>query len=181
MDKAAVKDPDKVAAELCSAVAYLHSRQIVHRDIKPSNILITHNGESVKLIDFGLSDSDAHSRLKDPAGSRYYAAPEVLHGAKGDASSDIYSLGVVLSELSDARRFQKVARKCMAADPQKRYSSAEQVRRSLAGRISGWFWLLAAICIIAAGALLLYYSESSRSVDDIFLEATEMVREVSGN
>ena len=43
----------KIAGELCDAVAYLHSRQVIHRDIKPSNILITHNGDNVKLIDFG--------------------------------------------------------------------------------------------------------------------------------
>lgn len=55
--------PDKhkrlrVMMQLLDAVEYLHARQLVHHDLKPGNILITHNGENLKLIDFGLSDTD---------------------------------------------------------------------------------------------------------------------------
>lgn len=48
----------RVLIQLLDAVEYLHARQLVHHDLKPGNILITRNGENVKLIDFGLSDSD---------------------------------------------------------------------------------------------------------------------------
>jgi len=55
--------PDKhkrlrVMMQLLDAIEYLHARQLVHHDLKPGNILITHNGENLKLIDFGLSDTD---------------------------------------------------------------------------------------------------------------------------
>ena len=55
--------PDKhkrlrVMMQLLDAIEYLHARQLVHHDLKPGNILITHNGVNLKLIDFGLSDTD---------------------------------------------------------------------------------------------------------------------------
>lgn len=48
----------RVLMQLLDAVEYLHARQLVHNDLKPGNILITRNGENLKLIDFGLSNSD---------------------------------------------------------------------------------------------------------------------------
>lgn len=48
----------RVLYQLLDAVEYLHARQLVHHDLKPSNILITRNGENLKLIDFGLSNTD---------------------------------------------------------------------------------------------------------------------------
>lgn len=56
--------------QLLDAVHYIHAKQIVHRDLKPSNIIITHNGNHVKLIDFGLSDTDDFAILKQPPAHR---------------------------------------------------------------------------------------------------------------
>lgn len=66
----------KVVDQLVDALAYIHSKQIVHRDLKPSNILITRNGNNVKIIDFGLSDADDYAILKQSAGTLKYMAPE---------------------------------------------------------------------------------------------------------
>ena len=59
----------KIAGQLMDALEYMHNKQMIHRDLKPSNIMITHNGQNVKLIDFGLSDSDSFCVLKSPAGT----------------------------------------------------------------------------------------------------------------
>ena len=49
----------RVMMQLLDALEYIHSLQLVHHDLKSSNILITRNGQNVKLIDFGLSQTDS--------------------------------------------------------------------------------------------------------------------------
>ena len=66
----------KVVEQLVDALAYIHSNQVIHRDLKPSNILVTCNGNNVKIIDFGLSDADDYAVLKQSAGTVKYMAPE---------------------------------------------------------------------------------------------------------
>ena len=93
----------KIAHELMDALEYMHNKQMIHRDLKPANIMVTHNGKNVKLIDFGLSDSDSFTILKLPAGTSGYIAPEqLLPGAKSDPQADIYSLGMVLLDMAKA-------------------------------------------------------------------------------
>ena len=55
----------RVMMQLLDALEYIHSLQLVHHDLKSSNILITRNGQNVKLIDFGLSQTDAANRQND--------------------------------------------------------------------------------------------------------------------
>ena len=66
----------KVVDQLINALAYIHGKQIVHRDLKPSTILVTSNGNNVKIIDFGLSDADDYAILKQSAGTPKYMSPE---------------------------------------------------------------------------------------------------------
>lgn len=89
-----------IADQLLHAMAYYHGKQIVHRDLKPDNILITHNGHNVKIIDFGLADSDTFAVLKQPAGSPKYMAPEQIKGEmKIDARADLYSFAKILKQV----------------------------------------------------------------------------------
>lgn len=94
----------KVILELCDALDAIHHRQIVHRDIKPGNIMLACNGQNVKLIDFGLADTDTHARLKMAAGTESYAAPEQVAGTLLDERSDIYALGKVIDDIDEVLR-----------------------------------------------------------------------------
>jgi len=89
--------------QVCEAVEYAHQRGVVHRDLKPGNILVTPEGKP-KLLDFGIAKVQASGAATltatvNRAATPYYASPEQLQGGAVTASSDIYSLGVVLYEL----------------------------------------------------------------------------------
>jgi fused-like protein len=89
-----------VAAQLVSALHYLHSMRIIHRDIKPENVLIS-SEKFIKLCDFGfarsLSPSD-HS-LHSMKGTPLYMAPELVLEEKYDEKVDVWTLGIILYEL----------------------------------------------------------------------------------
>lgn len=121
---------DKVVGEICSALSYMHAKQVLHRDLKPTNILVTYNGDNVKLIDFGLSDADSSSVLKTPAGTAVFAAPEVRSGGKASVRSDLYSLGVVMS-LFPVRKYSPIVRKLLSVKPEGRYGSVAEVQKAL--------------------------------------------------
>ena len=119
----------KIICEICEALDYMHSKQIIHRDLKPENILITHNGKNVKIIDFGLSDSDSYNVFKSPAGTRIYASPEQKSGEQVDNRCDLWALGMIINEISNA--YKHIARKCLRRDKEQRYSTAKDVKRAV--------------------------------------------------
>ena len=129
-----------VADMLLEALAYVQSRQTQHRDLKPSNIMLTHDGQHLKLIDFGLSDTDSHTILKAPAGTEGYMAPDV--------PSDIYSLGRILRELRLGWLSLMVIRKCCAPS-NRRYTDVETIKRDLHRCWLGPKWILLIICLVA--------------------------------
>lgn len=147
----------KIAKEILAAMAYYHSKQIIHRDLKPDNILITNNGHNVKIIDFGLADSDWHGILKQPAGSNKYAAPEQVAGDVSlDCRADIYAFGVILRQLYP-HRYGSIVRKCTQANREKRFNNAEEILQRLQRRQRMVpFFILAGLLCVGIGAWLLW-------------------------
>src|SRR3981189_1435696 len=88
--------------QLLSAVGVAHDYSIVHRDLKPDNILISNRGKT-KILDFGASklidDKPRLTATGSMVGTPAYMAPEQVKGEAVDATSDIYSLGMILYEL----------------------------------------------------------------------------------
>ena len=153
----------RIMRELIEAMAYYHSLQIIHRDLKPDNILITRNGHNVKIIDFGLADSDWHGVLKQPAGSENYAAPEQKKGDTPiDCRADIYSFGKIV-RLLFPHSYRRIAHKCTQENRERRYSNADEILRRMQQKRLYVFILLPITCILVllGGVWLLSKSKPS--------------------
>ena len=92
------------AIQIAKALEHAHSRGIIHRDIKPHNVMVLKNG-SVKVTDFGIARvmSESNTLTKEALGSVHYISPEQAKGGRVDNRSDLYSLGVVMYEMTTGR------------------------------------------------------------------------------
>jgi len=162
----------RYGAQIAQALDYAHQRHVVHRDVNSRNIAIT-SEDRVKLLDFGLaqhlrpedvsqitSSRSSLAELGSIAGTLPYLAPEILHGAAATPRSDLWSLGVVLHEMSTGqmpftgqtpfelsmaimggskvvlprrvpKRIRSVVAHCLERDPARRYESAQKVAADL--------------------------------------------------
>jgi serine/threonine-protein kinase len=92
-----------IASRICEALEYMHQKEIVHRDLKPENIMLCEDG-SIRIMDFGIAKVAGLRRLtfagfSSAMGTPDYMAPEQVKGKRGDARTDIYSLGAILYEM----------------------------------------------------------------------------------
>jgi serine/threonine protein kinase len=94
----------RIATLICESMAYMHDNGIVHRDLKPTNVMLCRDG-SIRIMDFGIAMMGAMRRLTFTGftgrmGTPHYMAPEQVNGRRGDARTDVYSLGALLYEMT---------------------------------------------------------------------------------
>ena len=165
--------------QLLDAVHYIHAKQIVHRDLKPSNIIITHNGNYVKLIDFGLSDTDDFAILKQPAGTPGYISPEQAASRQADIRNDIFSIGCILEKILPGKPYTAIIKRCKAPIAQ-RYANVDELKADFIARRNSHqsvikrIAIAALVCIILLGFIsypLLHQQEKSISITPAHHEA----------
>lgn len=175
----------QVMRQMLDGLSYCHSHQIIHRDLKPGNILVTRNGDNVKIIDFGLSDSDSYAVLKEPAYTKAFAAPEQLAGEELDCRTDLYAAGLILKQIFP-KRYGRIIRKCLQPRRENRYSSVSELATALEGydrhrKAAGW--IIVAMLAVAILGIAVWWMTSKSPVTPINPEssgtATEAVPPVS--
>lgn len=135
----------RIGHQLSSALDAAHRAGLVHRDVKPSNVLLTAAHGSVRLVDFGIA-ARAGAELPHTTaarGTRRYMSPERASGAPPDPREDVWSLGLVLRDLLDARPepahspipepLASLLHRCLDPDPMRRPATAGEVLFTLDG------------------------------------------------
>jgi hypothetical protein len=93
----------RIAKQLCAGLGAAHEVGVLHRDIKPENLILEQSGNA-KLMDFGIARpirrmEPGHTQPGMFVGTPHYSSPEQLAGDEVDHRADIYSSGVLLSEM----------------------------------------------------------------------------------
>ena len=94
----------RIMEQVCLALGYAHSHDVVHRDVKPANVIVRPDGLA-KLLDFGIAREEKGgtditvTQAGSVIGTVPYMAPERLRGQPLDGRSDIFAAGVVLYQL----------------------------------------------------------------------------------
>jgi eukaryotic-like serine/threonine-protein kinase len=132
-------DALRLARELLGALGHIHDAGIVHRDVKPANVLLGRDGRA-RLTDFGIARAAGQTKLTQTGqvvGTMRYLAPEVLAGEPATPRSDLYALGVILTECASRDAAAgALAGRLTAPEPAQRPASAQEALRQLDGSAS---------------------------------------------
>ncbi|EID32868.1 kinase domain protein [Prevotella sp. oral taxon 306 str. F0472] len=119
-------DDEKIVIvnQIADALRYVHNQGIAHRNLKPSNILITAQGNYVKLIDFSVLSLDD---VKATADTTRFMAPELKDETMtADGTADIYSLGTIMKVMGLTLAYSDVIKRCCAFKRSDRYANIDE-------------------------------------------------------
>ena len=119
-------DEEKISIinQIADALRCAHQKGITHRNIKPSNILITKQGNYVKLIDFSVLSPE---EVKLTADTTRFMAPELKDETmSADATADIYSLGTIMKVMGLTLAYSEIIKCCCAFKRCDRYANIEE-------------------------------------------------------
>ena len=119
-------DDEKITIvnQIADALRYAHQQGVAHRNLKPSNILITKQGDHVKLIDFNVLSLDD---VKPTADTTRFMAPELKDETMtADGTADIYSLGTIMKVMGLTLAYSEVIKRCCAFKRSDRYSDVDE-------------------------------------------------------
>ncbi len=100
--KLSVKSCTNILTPLLNAITYAHKKGIVHRDLNPSNILITSQNKPY-LMDFGIAILLGQRADDGIWGTFKYISPEQCNNQDITSSSDLFSLGLILFEMTNGK------------------------------------------------------------------------------
>ncbi len=94
-----------IAIQVATALDFAHKHDVVHRDIKPANIIYDESSKTAKVTDFGVACLTSSSKTKTGTmlGSPAYMSPEQARAEKVTGSSDLFSLGTTLYQLTTGK------------------------------------------------------------------------------
>lgn len=83
--------------QICEAIEFIHSKNIIHLDLKPENVLcLTKTGNQIKIIDFGMARRyDPNKKLQILFGTAEFVAPEIVNFDEIGLHTDMWSVGVI--------------------------------------------------------------------------------------
>jgi len=95
------KQKATLALHIAHALTYMHSLQpvVLHRDLKSRNVLLNAAQNVAKLTDFGVSRERSDATMTGGVGTLLWMAPEVMAGERYDDKADVFSFGILLSEM----------------------------------------------------------------------------------
>ena len=151
----------KFMSQLLEGVQAMHSKRIVHLDLTPQNIMLTKIGNDVKIVDLGFCVNDSY--LHTAGTTTAFAAPELKEHRFNDIDeqTDIYAIGTLLQyiERRSGKRLpltlQKIKRKCLQQEKEKRYADASEIISVIKHRNGRRLLKLAAVLAITAVAFAL--------------------------
>uniref|UniRef100_H3GU05 Protein kinase domain-containing protein n=1 Tax=Phytophthora ramorum TaxID=164328 RepID=H3GU05_PHYRM len=151
----------KIALHVSIALTYLHScaPPVIHRDLKSKNILLD-EAMDAKVTDFGISRERIDATMTGGIGTSFWMAPEVMMGERYDDKADMFSFGVVLSELDSHVTPYALSRSSSTTS-----SSSHQNKLPHA----------AILQMVAAGKLRVHFSEAGpQSIVDLGLSCVSL-------